>query len=105
MRMMSWSRYHCLSWSFMRIRARLRHERLVRAGHKIKTAAVTAAAAKGAAPGRRRHQSSAAENAAAGRPVQCESNPQPGCFEPKQGRAIPMSDANAPHQIPRRMPS
>jgi len=26
MKMMSWSRYHCLSWSFTRIRARLSNE-------------------------------------------------------------------------------
>src|SRR5450631_506762 len=95
MRMMSWSRYHCLSWSFTRIRACLRHGRLVRAGHKITTAAVAAPAAKGAAPGRRRHQPSAAENAGAGCPAPEESDPQSGCFEPKQGQAIPMSDAAA----------
>jgi hypothetical protein len=52
MRMMSWSRYHCLSWSFTRIRARLRHERLLRAGHKITTTALSAPGPKGAGPGR-----------------------------------------------------
>ena len=93
MRMMSWSRYHCLSWSFMRIRARLRHDRFVRAGHKVTVAAVSAPAAKDAAPGRRRHQSPAAENVGAGCPVPDESDPH--CFEPKQGHAIPMSDAAA----------
>jgi len=78
MRMVSWSRYHCLSWSFTRIRARLRHRRLV-------------PAAKGAALGRR--QPSAPENAGAGCPAPEESDPQSGCFEAKQGQAIPMSDA------------
>jgi hypothetical protein len=82
MRMLSWSRYHCLSWSFMRIRASLRHGRPARAGHKVMT--VSAPAAAGAAPGRR--QSLAAESDGAGRRA------QPGCFEPKQGPAIPMSD-------------
>src|ERR1700676_1741733 len=94
MRMMSWARYHCLSWSFMRIRARLRHDRLLRSGHRNTTAAVSAPAAKGAAPGRRRHQSHAAENAGAGCPPDA-SDPQSGCFEPKQDHAIPMSDAAA----------
>src|SRR3984957_244659 len=85
MRMMSWSRYHCLSWSFMRIRARLRHDRLVRAGHKAAVTANSAPAAKGTAPGRRRHQSHAAENAGAGCPLPCESNPQPRMLRTKTG--------------------
>jgi hypothetical protein len=29
MRTMSWSRYHCLSWSFLRFRLRLRGKRVV----------------------------------------------------------------------------
>jgi hypothetical protein len=86
MRMMSWSRYHCLSWSFMRIRASQRHDRLARAGHKVIKASAPAA------PGRR--QSPGPENAGAGRRVSGEGDPQSGCFEPKQGPAIPMSDAS-----------
>jgi len=41
MRTMSWSRYRCLSLSFMRIRAGLRHGRSARAGHKTTTRRVT----------------------------------------------------------------
>ena len=93
MRMMSWSRYHCLSQSLMRIRAGLRRGRLAGTGHKIATAALSAPAAKGATPGRRRHREPATENAGAGRPAPDESDPQRGCFEPKWGHAIPMSDA------------
>jgi hypothetical protein len=93
MRRMSWSRYRCLSWSFMRIRASLRHDRLARAGHKVTAAAISAPAAAGAPTGRRPRQSPAAENTGAGRPAPSERDPQPGCFEPKQGPAIPMSDA------------
>jgi hypothetical protein len=86
MRTMSWSRYHCLSWSFMRIRAGLRHGRLARAGHKITTTEVSAPVAKEAAPGRRRHRPAAVERTKAGRSEPDESDPQPGCFEPKRGR-------------------
>jgi hypothetical protein len=93
MRMMSWSRYHCLSQSFMRIRVGLRRGRLAGTGHKTTTAALSAPAAKGAAPGRRRHRQPAAENAGAGCSEPDESDPPSGCFEPKQGQAIPMSDA------------
>jgi hypothetical protein len=94
MRMMSWSRYHCLSWSFMRIRAGLRHGRLARAGHKVTADAISAPDAAGAATGRRRRQSTTAENSGAGRPAPGECDRQPGCFEPKQGPAIPMSDVS-----------
>jgi hypothetical protein len=86
MRTMSWSRYHCLSWSFMRIRAGLRHGRLARAGHKITTTEVSAPVVKEAAPGRRRQRPAAIEGTKAGRPEPDESDPQPGCFEPKRGR-------------------
>jgi hypothetical protein len=84
MRMMSWSRYHCLSWSFMRIRAGLHRGRLARAGHKVVVVSTPNA------PGRR--QSPAAENTGAGRRVPGERDPQSRCFEPKQGPPIPMSD-------------
>ena len=92
MKMMSWSRYHCLSWSFTRIRARLRHETLVRAGHKITTRAVSTPGAEGAAPGRRRHRSRPLNTPEQGVGFQSESDPRSGCFEPKRGHAIPMSD-------------
>ena len=92
MRMMSWSRYHCLSWSFTRIRASLRHGRLTRTGHKVMADAISAPAAAAAATGRRR--SPTAENTGAGRPAPGQCDPQSGCFEPKQGPAIPMSDVS-----------
>src|SRR3984957_2426202 len=95
MRTMSWSRYHCLSWSFMRIRAGLRHGRLARAGHKMTTTEVSAPVAKEAAPSRRRHRPAAVERTKAGRSEPDESDPQPGCFKPKRGQAIPISDAGA----------
>jgi hypothetical protein len=93
MRMMSWSRYRCLSQSFMRIRAGLRRGRIADTGHKITTAALSAPAAKGGTPCRRRHRQPATESARAWRPAPDESDPQRGCFEPKWGHAIPMSDA------------
>ena len=85
MRTMSWSRYHCLSWSFMRIRASLRHGRLARKGHKVTTVAISAPAATGVAPGRRRQQPLAAENAGARRSEPSVSDSQSGCFRTKTG--------------------
>jgi hypothetical protein len=102
MRTMSWSRYHSLSWSFMRLRAGLRHDRLVRANRKAAARAISAAVAPEVAPGLRRHHPTATETAGAGRAARSESDPQSGVFEPKQDRAIPMSDVIALDQIPPR---
>ena len=43
MKTMSWSRYHCLSWSFVRIRSSLHCGALTRTRHAASTAAVSAA--------------------------------------------------------------
>jgi len=78
MRTMSWSRYRCLSWSFTRIRAGLRHGRSARAGRKATTRKVTpcqfttaansaAAATEMVAPRRRRVAPPMSDAAATGR--------------------------------------
>jgi len=77
MRMMSWSRYHCLSWSFMRIRASLRRGGLARAHQKVIAAAVSTPAAVEAAPGTRQTRPRAAESGRGRRPMPGESDPQP----------------------------
>jgi hypothetical protein len=69
MKMMSWSRYHCLPWYLMHIRIRPRRGGLIRAGHTIR---------------RRRH--SPADNGGAGyRAPACASKPnssEPNASEP-----------------------
>jgi hypothetical protein len=66
MKTMSWSRYHCLSWSFVRIRTGLRRGGLTRTRHRAPTAAISAAAAKA---GRRRHYPPTADTAGKGHPA------------------------------------
>jgi hypothetical protein len=78
MRTMSWSRYHSLSWSFMRLRAGLRHDRIARAGRKTIVPPISAADL-------RRSHPPDIENAGAGRPAPRESDPPSGCFRTKTG--------------------
>lgn len=66
MKMMSWSRYHCLSWSFLHIRIRPRCGGLTRAGHTVATTDICAPAATKVAVVRRRHHPPAADNVGAG---------------------------------------
>jgi hypothetical protein len=66
MKTMSWSRYHCLSWSFVRVRSSLRRGGLMRTRHAPATAAISAAAAKA---GRRRHDPPAADRDGKARPA------------------------------------
>jgi hypothetical protein len=66
MKTMSWSRYHCLSWSFLRIRSRLHGGGLTRPRH---TAATAANSADTARTGRRRRHRPTDDNAGKGRPA------------------------------------
>jgi hypothetical protein len=65
MKTMSWSRYHCLSWSFMRIRTIRRCNAATRSGQAITGAGVTAPDESKTAVGQPRC-APAAENAGAG---------------------------------------
>jgi hypothetical protein len=66
MKTMSWSRYHCLSWSFLRIRSRLHCGGLTRPRH---TAATAANSADAAGTARRKRHPPIANNAGKGRPA------------------------------------
>jgi hypothetical protein len=63
MKTMSWSRYHCLSWSFLRIRTGLRWGGLTRTRN---TAATVAGAAR---TGRRKAHPPTADGAPKSRPA------------------------------------
>jgi hypothetical protein len=65
MKTMSWSRYHCLSWSFTRMRSHLRCGGRTRTRHAVTKAAISASAKVGADP--HRSHPPAADNAGAGR--------------------------------------
>jgi hypothetical protein len=66
MRMMSWSRYHCLSWSFVRVRAGLHCRALTAPRRAAPAVAISAAAAKA---GRRRRHPPAVDSTGKGRPA------------------------------------
>lgn len=60
MKVMSWSRYRSLSWSFMRIHSNMRCSGLKRAGHTVTTTVIPDPTATNAV-GQRRHRPSVAD--------------------------------------------